>query len=597
MSKKGRLFIILLVLAMCFVFLWPSICWYVRTPKDDKALALSSLEKIKEYATYMAEKDVEQLKQDAKSADAEIPAGSDWLVKAAKKNFKDMGQDVPSPLTLRAVLETFSREELTRLIENRYRNKILKDKKNYKNSVKLGLDLSGGMNVIVKADLDSVVKAQKEANASIDKSEEGKNENAPNFAVNENVLRADAMAQAIETLTSRIDRFGLSSPTIRQQGEDRIYIELPGSAETDQINSIIQGRGILNFRLVNMESTEKFLQYYFANRNSTFDSRGNLIDPSIIPADEEVFGYYETDQYGLDQKVAARPYLVVKKLVALEGKHIKSAEVGSDELTGRPQVNFTLDSEGAEIFAKFTSDHKGEYLAIVSDNKIKSNARINSEIPGGRVAIDGFGKEEANNLQKVLQTAWLEVPLSVESQQVIGAELGSQYIRQGLIAIVVGLVAIMVFMLIFYKGAGVNACVAQVLNLYIMFSVMSALNFTVTLPSIAGMILTIGMAVDANVIIFERIKEERALGKDRASSISVGFANAFWSIMDSNITTFIAAVFMTKLGSGSIMGFAYSLAIGVCSTVFTALVVSRLLFDFNTEVVGKKNISISWRIK
>lgn len=602
MSKKGRLFIILLVLAMCFVFLWPSICWYARTPKDDKALALSSLEKIKEYATFMAENDVEQLRQAAKASDAEIPAGSDWLVKAAKKNFKDMGKEVPSPLTLRAALETFSREELTHLIEDRYRSKILKDKNNYKNSVKLGLDLSGGMNVIVKADLDAVVNAQKEAGASAGaEKESGGDEksstNAPVVAVNETVLRTNAMAQAIETLTSRIDRFGLSSPTIRQQGEDHIYIELPGSAETDQINSIIQGRGILNFRLADMDATEKFLQYYFANRNNTFDSKGNLIDPSVIPEDCEVFGFYVTDEYGLDQKLSSRPYLVVKKQIALEGKHIKSAEVGQDNLTGRPQVNFTLDSEGASIFAKFTAEHKGEYLSIVSDNKIKSNARINSEIPGGQVAIDGFGMEEAHNLQKVLQTAWLEVPLSVESQQVIGAELGSHYIRQGLIAIVVGLALIMLFMLVFYKGAGVNACVAQILNLYIMFSIMSALNFTVTLPSIAGMILTIGMAVDANVIIFERIKEERALGKDRASSIAVGFANAFWSIMDSNITTFIAAVFMTQLGSGSIQGFAYSLAIGVCSTVFTALVVSRLMFDFNTEVVGKKNISISWRMK
>ncbi|MBR0476718.1 MAG: protein translocase subunit SecD [Treponema sp.] len=602
MSKKGRLFIILLVLAMCFVFLWPSICWYARTPKDDKALALSSLEKIKEYATFMAENDVEQLRQAAKASDAEIPAGSDWLVKAAKKNFKDMGKEVPSPLTLRAALETFSREELTHLIEDRYRSKILKDKNNYKNSVKLGLDLSGGMNVIVKADLDAVVNAQKEAGAAAGaEKESGEDEksstNAPVVAVNETVLRNNAMAQAIETLTSRIDRFGLSSPTIRQQGEDHIYIELPGSAETDQINSIIQGRGILNFRLADMDATEKFLQYYFANRNNTFDSKGNLIDPSVIPEDCEVFGFYVTDEYGLDQKLSSRPYLVVKKQIALEGKHIKSAEVGQDNLTGRPQVNFTLDSEGASIFAKFTAEHKGEYLSIVSDNKIKSNARINSEIPGGQVAIDGFGMEEAHNLQKVLQTAWLEVPLSVESQQVIGAELGSHYIRQGLIAIVVGLALIMLFMLVFYKGAGVNACVAQILNLYIMFSIMSALNFTVTRPSIAGMILTIGMAVDANVIIFERIKEERALGKDRASSIAVGFANAFWSIMDSNITTFIAAVFMTQLGSGSIQGFAYSLAIGVCSTVFTALVVSRLMFDFNTEVVGKKNISISWRMK
>ena len=155
----------------------------------------------------------------------------------------------------------------------------------------------------------------------------------------------------------------------------------------------------------------------------------------------------------------------------------------------------------------------------------------------------------------------------------------------------------MVFMLIWYQGAGVNACVAQVLNLYIMFSILSALNLTVTLPMIAGMILTIGMAVDANVIIFERIKEERRLGKDRASSMNTGFNNAFWAIMDSNITTFIAAIFMSQLGTGSVQGFAYSLAIGVVSTLFTTLFVSRLMFDFQTEVVGKKNISIGWGIK
>ena len=155
----------------------------------------------------------------------------------------------------------------------------------------------------------------------------------------------------------------------------------------------------------------------------------------------------------------------------------------------------------------------------------------------------------------------------------------------------------MIFMLIWYHGAGVNACVAQVLNLYIMFSILSAFNLTITLPTIAGMILTIGMAVDANVIIFERIKEERRLGKDRPSSTNTGFNNAFWAIMDSNITTFIAAIFMSQLGSGAVQGFAVSLAIGVVSTVFTALVVSRLMFDFQTEVVGKKNISIGWGIK
>ena len=155
----------------------------------------------------------------------------------------------------------------------------------------------------------------------------------------------------------------------------------------------------------------------------------------------------------------------------------------------------------------------------------------------------------------------------------------------------------MVFMLIFYKGAGINAVVAQVLNIYIMFSILSAFNLTLSLPSIAGMILTIGMAVDANVIIFERIKEELALGKSRQAALQGGFDNAFWSIMDSNITTFIAAIFLSQLGTGSIQGFAVSLAIGVISSVFTALFVSRLMFDFNTDVLKRTKVSVGWRIK
>ena len=580
MNKKSRFALILVVLAVCFAFLWPTISWYYRTPKEDQALALRSLEGIKDYSEAQAGTDfnalVELLKKDPS---AELGEDLAWLAEAAKANYKEQKADVPSPLTLQAALSSFdSQQALVSYIESRYRNKILKDRKNYQNSVKLGLDLSGGMSVIVKADLDAVVASQMEAGT--DKTE--------------SQIKAEAMEQAIQTLTSRIDRFGLSSPVIRQQGEDRIYIEVPGSAESDQINTIIQGRGIIKFRLENSEATDSFNRYLAANPGNTFDSQGRLIDPSIIPADCEVLGYYVTDNYGIDQRAG---YRVVEKKPVLDGKEIKSAEIGSENITGRPQVNFTLSSEGADIFADFTGDHVGQILCIVSDTKIKSSATIREKIPGGQVALSGFSAREAENIRKVLQTAWLEVPLSVESQQVVGASLGELSIRQGIMAIGVGLIAIMIFMLIWYKGAGINACVAQVLNLYIMFSILSALNLTVTLPMIAGMILTIGMAVDANVIIFERIKEERVLGKDRASSISAGFGNALWAILDSNITTFIAAAFMSQLGSGSIQGFAYSLAIGVCSTVFTALVVSRLMFDFSTETLRKKNISISWRIK
>ncbi len=580
MNKRTRFLILLAVLAACFAFLWPSISWYWRTPKEVQALALGSLENIKDYATIRADSEARTLLETARqNPEAAVPDGYAWLAKAAAKKYKSYGRKAPSRMLLRDVLGAYSGEqEFAGEIQSYYRAGILKAKKQYQNSVKLGLDLSGGMNVIVKADLDAALAQQGDSVTA---------DNAEQF-------RRDAMAQAIENLSGRIDRFGLTEPVIRQQGENHIYIEMPGAAEADSINALIMGKGILNFRLVDSDATDKFNSYYAAHPADTFSSSGGLLDPSIIPEDTEVLGLYTKDEYGLDERIG---YLAVKKEIALDGQHIKSADVGADNLTNRPEVDFVLDSEGAEIFAEFTGAHRGEFLAIVSDNKIKSNARINDAITGGRVAITGFGLEEAQNLQKVLQSAWLNVPLTVESQQVIGASLGAQTIRQGILAIVVGIVSIMIFMLIFYKGSGVNAVIAQILNLYIMFSVLSAFNLTLTLPSIAGMILTIGMAVDANVIIFERIKEELSLGKSRQAAVAAGFENAFWAIMDSNITTFIAAIFLSQLGTGSIQGFAVSLSIGVVSSVFTALFVSRLIFDFGTDVLHSGHVSISWRIK
>lgn len=580
MNKRSRFLILLCVLAVCFAFLWPSISWYWRTPKEDQAIALSSLEKIRDYAESEGRKSADSVIALAKeNAKAEVPADFSWLKKAAAKKYKKIGQKVPAEMNVAAVLGAYdSQSEFREEFISRERERILKEKKRYSNSVKLGLDLSGGMNVIVKADLDTAIASLGDSTAT---------DNPEQF-------KKDAMAQAIETLTGRIDKFGLTEPVIRLQGEDRIYIEMPGAAEADAINTIIMGKGILNFRLVDDEATNTFAARYAKDGQSLFDANGNLIDTSILPSDCEVMGHYTKDEYGIDERIG---YLVVKKEVALDGQHIQSANVGSDNLTNRPEVDFVLDAEGGEIFAKFTGANVGKNLAIVSDNKIKSYARINDAITGGRVAITGFGLEEAQNLQKVLQSASLNVPLSVESQQVIGASLGEEAINQGIKAIIIGLALIMVFMLVYYKGAGWNAVVAQVLNLYIMFAILSAFNLTLSLSSIAGMILTIGMAVDANVIIFERIKEEVALGKSRSAAIATGFDNAFWAIMDSNITTFIAAIFLSMLGSGTIQGFAVSLAIGVISSVFTALFVSRLMFDFNTDMFKSSKVSIGWGVK
>jgi preprotein translocase subunit SecD len=367
-------------------------------------------------------------------------------------------------------------------------------------------------------------------------------------------------------------------------------VEIPGTADPERINDIIMGKGSLAFHIVDQEAAAAFNSYYESYPTTTFDSAGNLWSPTIVPADTMVLGVYTKDRYGLDEQ---QGYTAVKKEVGLDGNHIKSAQVERNNLDGKPEVTFYLDSEGGEIFYKLTSANVGKPMAIVMDGRVKSQATIQTAIRDA-VRLTGFGMEEANNIALILRTAALPVELEVVNQQSIGAALGADTIRQGLYALLGGLALVLLFMLAFYKISGINAVIAQILNFYLMFSVLSAFNFTLTLPSIAGFILTIGMAVDANVIIFERMKEEMRLGKGRKAVIDAGFDKAFWAIMDSNITTFIAALFLSQLGSGPIQGFAVSLAIGVFSSVFTSLFVSRLIFDFGTDVLGSKNVSVSW---
>ena len=581
MSKRARFVILLTVIALCLWFLWPSITWYGRTPKEVQELALSSTEKIRDYSIAKASEEVLKIKDLAISnKDAKLDSEFAWLEKAAAKQYKKAGNKAPAEMTVSDILKAYP-DELTFLedIQGYYRNQILSAKRNYNKSVKLGLDLAGGMNVIISADLDSAVEANKDIL-----------KNAAEIAE----FKKNAMQNTIDNLKTKIDRYGLAAPVVRQQGDDKIYIEIPGSAQSDAISSILTGKGVLNFRLSDMQATSAFNAYYNQNPASTFNAKGELTDPSIIPEDCEVLGEYTKDEYGLDKRTG---FIVVKKEIALDGEHVKDVGVYAGDL-GKINVTFKLDAEGTKQFGEFTSAHKGEYLAIVSDNKIKSNAQIQSAILEGSVQLSGaFSYEEASNIQKVLQSSWLTVPLTIESQAVLGSSIGDVQKIQGIKAICLGLVLILIFMLIFYKAAGINAVVAQILNLYIMFSILSALNLTVSLSSIAGMILTIGMAVDANVLVFERIKEELRAGKSRQAAISMGFSNALWAILDSNITTLIAAIFLAVLGNGTIQGFAISLAIGVLSSVFTALFVSRLIFDFDTDVLHAKKVSIGWGIK
>jgi preprotein translocase subunit SecD len=549
----------------------PTVRWYFLVPPQDKQLALQSREQIKTYSSRTAGADLQKLVAAARAGES-VPSNLDFLTAYAKKYSRSMKLPAPEVWDAAAVLSVFtSREETLGLIESQYREKIFKLKDLQKNAVQLGLDLSGGLSIVLQADIDAY--SEKLGHAA---TEEDRN---------------IALEQALEVLNNRIDKFGLTEPVIRRQGSDQIYVEIPGTADPERINSIIMGKGGLAFHMVDSEAASSFNTYYQAHPDTTFDDDGNLTDPSIIPADTMVLGAYTKDRYGLDEFTG---YTVVKREVGLDGNHIKSALVERNNLDGKPEVTFLLDSEGGEIFYKLTSANVGKLLSIVLDDRVKSQATIQTAIRD-QVRLTGFGQDEANNIAITLRSAALPVELEVASQQSIGASLGEDTIRRGLFALLGGLAMVMVFMLGFYKISGINAVIAQVLNFFIMFSVLSAFNFTLTLPSIAGFILTIGMAVDANVLVFERMKEEMLLGKSRKAVVDSGFDKAFWAIMDANITTFIAALFLSQLGSGPIQGFAVSLAIGVFSSVFTALFVSRLIFDFGTDVLHSKKVSVTWR--
>jgi preprotein translocase subunit SecD len=575
MNKTKRFIIVLAVLAAAFAFLFPSIQWYYLTPKEDQALALGSREQIREYAWRVARADlvaIESLVRE--NNEAALPEQYSPLVSRAKAVYKELGLKAPADWNAKAYLAAFdNRADALVDIEDYYRERILKLKRLHGNAVQLGLDLSGGMSVVIRADLEALAERAERTLSPAEKD--------------------DAVVRAVEVLNNRIDKFGLTEPVIRRQGDEHIYVEIPGAADPERINGIIMGRGRLAFHIVDDEATAAVEQFLLTNP-AGIDEQNRLSDPTLVPDGYMVRKFYRKDAYGLDEWTGR--YMVITETAGLDGNHIEAATVGSDTITGQPEVLFSLDKEGGDLFYTLTSENVNKTMAVVLDDRVRTGARISGPIQAN-VRITGFSLDEANNLALLLRSAALPVELTVESQQAIGASLGEDSIRQGTNAIIVGLLAVFAFMLVYYKGAGVNALIAQVLNLYMMLSILSAFNLTLTLPAIAGFVLTMGMAVDANVIIFERIKEELRLGKGRKSSVDAGFAKAFWAVMDSNITTIIAALFLAQLGTGPIQGFAISLAIGNMSSLFTSLFVSRLIFDFGTDTLKQNTLSISWRVK
>ncbi|RKY89418.1 protein translocase subunit SecD, partial [candidate division KSB1 bacterium] len=288
----------------------------------------------------------------------------------------------------------------------------------------------------------------------------------------------------------------------------------------------------------------------------------------------------------------------VKKEPELTGKYLNDADVqigGGSSLAsaGQPVVTMKMNSEGAKIFARVTGANVGRRLAIVLDNKVYSAPRINTKIPHGNAIIEGMADmKEAKDLAIVLRAGALPAPVKIIEERTVGPSLGADSIRKGTKSAIIGLILVIVFMMIYYRLSGLIADIALVMNLIIILAVLAGFHFTLTLPGVAGIILTIGMAVDANVLIFERIREELRTGKTIRASIDAGYSRAFTTILDANITTLITAIVLYQFGTGPIRGFALTLSIGILSSMFTALVVTRLIFDYITEKFALRKLSI-----
>ena len=428
--------------------------------------------------------------------------------------------------------------------------------------INLGLDLQGGIYMVLEPDYEEL---ERRAGGELTSEE-----------------MADAMRRVMEILRNRIDKFGVSEPSITTQGEDRIVVELPGSKDPDRARTVVMGRGLLEFKIVDEATTGNL-------RRDMFDETGLLIDASIIPSGSNLKYLWSKNRFDVLERQRA---VVLYDEVLLDGSTIKRAQVATDQF-GKPEVTFELSTEGAKLFAQITEVNVGKRLAIILDDKIMTMPSIRERIPGGQVRITGdFTMKDAQDIALVLRAGAFPVPLQIAEQRIVGPSLGEDSIEAGIRAAIVGSILVVLFMLIYYKASGVIADIALALNIFILLGILAWLNFTLTLPGIAGMILTVGMAVDANVIIFERIKEELRGGKTVTAAVQSGYQKAFRTILDANMTTLIATFVLSQFGSGPIKGFAVTLSIGIVINMFTSIFVTRLLFAIGIDTFNVKKLSI-----
>jgi len=446
--------------------------------------------------------------------------------------------------------------------------------------INLGLDLQGGMHLVLRANFQKIEKKKKKKLTEKDKNE--------------------ITQQALELIRNRIDKFGVSEPSIRPRGSEAIEIQLPGVKDPKKVKDAIGKTGRVEYRIVDDKYSKLALEWLKNNYKEQKLPEDSKLQNELLlkiaagislPDNFEILYFYKRDKD--TKKIIPSNPMVLQKKTALAGNDISKAWPGKDEYGGLA-VHFKTTAEGAAKFAEVTSDkNKKKRLAIVIDDKIRSAPSINQQITAGTAIITGdFNMDEVYTLARIIQEGALPVDLKIIEERTVGPSLGQDAIDSGVNAILIGLSGIMIFMLIYYKLTGIIANLGLILNMIFMLALLSWLGFTLTLPGIAGFILTVGMAVDANVIIFERIKEELREGKSVRMSIVYGYDKAFWTIFDANLTTLIAAFILSQFGTGPIKGFAVTLFIGVLSSMFVALYVTRFIYEIISLNKNIRKLSI-----
>ena len=489
-------------------------------------------------------------------------------------------------------------------------------------TINLGLDLQGGIHLVLGVDIDKALQIQTDRTAErVRSSLEGKGlavqkverrgnadiqvqlaspqawseaqsllqKEFPSFEVKEqdqsagrlvlalrpaeiNSQRDSFVRQGLETIRNRVDQFGVAEPSIQQQGDNRILIQLPGIQDPDRAKALIGKTALLEFKLV--------------------DDR---LDPAAIaagttpPPGDELLYERRVDP---ETKQERRIPIVVQRKAMLSGADVADAEVRLDQ-GNQPYVSLTLTPAGGKVFAQVTTDNVGRLMAIVLDGNVYSAPRIQERIPSGQAQITGsFTLEQARDLKIVLKAGALPAPVQILEERTVGPSLGADSIRRGILSTAGAAIAVVLFMLVYYRLSGFIADLALALNLLVLLAAMAGFHATLTLPGIAGVVLTIGMAVDTNILIFERIREELRSGKTVRAAIDSGFSRAFRTVIDTHVTVLVSAAILYQFGTGPVKGFAVTLAIGIFASLFTAVFFTRLVFDL-MYMRGRKVESIS----